>query len=252
MGKQAREESRQLRKGKAAVAAQAGHRSRWPAIAGMVVIVGLLIAIVFTIVKAAGHDSTAQPTASGPVVPPSGADGGALVSGKADAPVKLEIYADYMCPYCGRFERANGAEITRLVSDGTARQYLYPLAFLDQMSDGTRYSTRAANAAATVYDRAPDKLAPFNTALFAHQPAEGSSGLSDAQIADLARQAGVPQAVVETFTKRIFEPWVTSSTQAAFAAGLQGTPTVKINGVPFHGDLYTVGPLTDAITAAAK
>ncbi|RZU54315.1 protein-disulfide isomerase [Krasilnikovia cinnamomea] len=252
MGKQAREQSRQVRKGQAAVAAAQSGRPRWPAIAGLVVVVGLLTAIVFTIVRAATNDSSAQPTASGPVVAPSGAAGGALVSGKADAPVKLEIYADYMCPYCGRFERANGAEIARLVDDGTVRQYQYPLAFLDEMSDGTRYSTRAANAAATVYDQAPDKLAAFDAALYANQPAEGSAGLSDERIAELARQAGVPPPVVESFTRRVFEPWVATSTQAAFASGLQGTPTVKINGEVFEGDLYTVGPLTEAITAAAK
>jgi protein-disulfide isomerase len=218
----------------------------------VVVIVGLLVAIVFTVVKAANNESTARPVASGPVVPPRGAEGGALVTGQAAAPVKLEVYADYMCPYCGRFERANGAEIARLVGDGTARQYLHPLNFLDQSSNGTRYSSRAANAVATVYDRAPDKLLPFNSALFANQPAEGSDGLSDEKIADLARQAGVPQSVTDTFTQGTFEPWVAASTEAAFAAGLQGTPTVKINGQMFQGDLYTAGPLTEAITAAAK
>ncbi|GAB1691819.1 thioredoxin domain-containing protein [Krasilnikovia sp. M28-CT-15] len=252
MGKKQREQSREMRKGRAAVAAAQSGRPRWPAIAGMVVVVGLLIAIVFTIVRAANNGSSAQPTASGPVVAPSGAAGGALVSGKDGAPVKLEVYADYMCPYCGRFERANGAEIARLLGEGTVRQYLYPLAFLDEMSNGTRYSTRAANAAATVYDRAPDQLIAFNSALFAHQPAEGSAGLSDEQIADLARQSGVPSPVVDTFTRHVFEPWVAASTQQAFAAGLQGTPTVKINGTVFEGDLYTVGPLTQAITAAAK
>ncbi|BFU44648.1 DsbA family protein [Krasilnikovia sp. MM14-A1004] len=253
MGKQDQAKSRQQRKGQAAVAAAArGGRPRWPAIAGLVVVVGLLIAIVFTVVRAAHHGSSAQPTASGPVVAPAGAAGGALVSGKADAPVKLEVYADFMCPYCGRFERANGAEIARLVGDGTVRQYFYPLAFLDEMSDGTQYSTRAANAAATVYDGAPDKLLAFNSALFAHQPAEGSKGLSDAQIADLARQSGVPQPVVDNFRKNTFVPWVTASTKEAFDSGLQGTPTVRIDGKPFEGDLYTAGPLTEAITAAAK
>jgi protein-disulfide isomerase len=252
VGKQAREQSREMRKGRAAVAAESGEKARWPRIAGAVIIIGLLLAITFTVVKAANTDSTARPAASGPVVPPQGADGGALVTGQAAAPVKLEVYADYMCPYCGRFERANGAEIARLIGDGTARQYLHPLAFLDQQSNGTRYSSRAANAAATVYDQAPDKLLAFHTALFANQPAEGGDGLSDDKIAELARQAGVPQPVVDTFTKGAFEPWVATSTDAAFAAGLTGTPTVKINGELFTGDLYTVGPLTEAITAAAK
>jgi protein-disulfide isomerase len=212
----------------------------------------LLVAIVFTIVRAAGDDSVAKPAASGPVVAPSGAVDGALVVGQAGAPVKVEVYLDYMCPYCGQFERANGDEIDRLIGDGTARLYLYPLAFLDEMSGETRYSTRAANAAATVYDQAPDKLLPFNNALFAYQPPEGSTGLSDDQIVGLAGLAGVPKAVSDDFDERVFQPWVAASTQAAFDAGLGGTPTVKINGVKFEGDLYSVGPFTHAVTEAAK
>ncbi|MCU7725509.1 DsbA family protein [Actinoplanes sp. KI2] len=252
MGKQVREQSREMRKGRAAVAAESGRKAGWPLIVGATIILVLLVAITIMIVKATKTHSVARPAASGAVVPPQGADGGALVTGQASAPVKLEVYADYMCPYCGRFERANGAEIARLIGDGTTRQYLHPLNFLDAQSNGTRYSSRAANAAATVYDKAPDKLLAFNSALFANQPAEGSDGLSDDKIAQLAGQAGVPQPVIDTFTKGTFEPWVGTWTEAAFAAGLQGTPTVKINGQLFQGDLYTAGPLTQAITAAAK
>ena len=110
------------------------------------------------------------------VVPTTATANGAISVGKANAPVKLEVYLDYMCPFCGRFERANGGELDRLVADGTVQLHLYPLSFLDRLSNGTRYSTRAANAIVTVADRAPDKVLAFNSALFADQPAEGSSG----------------------------------------------------------------------------
>ncbi|GAT69858.1 DSBA oxidoreductase [Planomonospora sphaerica] len=164
--------------------------------------------------------------------------------------MKLEVYLDYMCPFCGRFEQANSTELDRLVAGGTVRLELYPLAFLDRMSSGSQYSTRTANAIATVADRAPGALPAFNTALFAHQPAEGSSGLSDDEIAALARNAGVPQDVADAFTDRLFQPWVETSTAAVFKTGIEGTPTVKINGELFTGDLYTAGPLTAAVTAA--
>jgi protein-disulfide isomerase len=155
-----------------------------------------------------------------------------------------------MCPYCGRFDRANADEIDRMVAAGTVRLEVYPLSFLDKTSNGTRYSTRAANAVATVADRAPDKVLAFTQALFARQPREGSEGLTDAQIADLARSAGVGQDVINTFAARTFEPWIAKFTETAFAGGVTGTPTVKINGTVFKGDLYTAGSLTDAITAA--
>jgi protein-disulfide isomerase len=216
-------------------------------VAGVVVILGLVIAIAVAVINAADRDTGGS---TGALVTPKGATAaGALVIGQAAAPVKLEIYLDYMCPFCGRFEQANSGEIDKLIADGTARLELYPLAFLDDTSQGSRYSTRAANAVVTVADRAPDKVMALNRALFANQPQEGTKGLTDAQIAELAQQAGVPQGVVDVFGDRIFDPWIEKSTTAAFDT-ITGTPTVKINGTVFKGGLYTAGPLTEAVTAA--
>ena len=252
MGKQARYAARGERIAEAAAQRRARQRVRVVASAGGLVIVGLVVAIVVSLVNAAGRDNGADSTAlQKPYTSPTIATAnGALAFGKATAPVKLETYLDYMCPFCGRFERANGGEIDRMVADGTVRIELYPLSFLDRVSNGTRYSTRAANAVATVAHRAPDKVLAFSNALFASQPAEGTSGLSDDEIAKLASGAGVPSETVAQFTEGIFEPWVAASTSAVFETGVTGTPTVKINGTRFSGDLYAVGPLTRAVAAA--
>lgn len=249
MGKQARDLSRKQRQTGQAARQRAARRNRVIAAAGGFVIAGLLIAIVISLVNAAGKGSTAD--TDKPLVTPATATAqGALLVGRPDAPVRVEIFLDYMCPFCGRFERANTAELARLAADGTARLELYPLSFLDHASSGSRYSTRAANAIATVADRSPDRLLAFNAALFTRQPDEGSSGLSDAEIADLAVGAGVPQEVTALFGAATYEPWIAKITDAAFKGGISGTPTVKINGMPFKGDLYTTGPLTEAVTAA--
>ncbi|HET6529720.1 MAG TPA: thioredoxin domain-containing protein, partial [Actinoplanes sp.] len=136
MGKQARTKSRELRKAQAAMAAQRGRR-RPLVVGGVVVILGLVIAIVVAVVNAANRDTGGS---TGALVTPKGATAaGALVIGPAAAPVKLEVYLDYMCPYCGRFDRANADEVARMVAAGTARLEIYPLSFLDKMSNGTRY-----------------------------------------------------------------------------------------------------------------
>jgi protein-disulfide isomerase len=251
VGKQARNTARQQRLARAAAQRRRANRTRLLASGGALIIVGLLVAIAVTVVNAVGGPSRADGNAPTTLVTPTGATAaGAIPIGDPDAPVKLEVYLDYICPFCGRFDRANADEINRLVADGTLRLELYPLSFLDKASGGTRYSTRAANAVATVADRAPDKVLAFTQALFAQQPLEGSQGLANDQIANLARSAGVPQDVINTFANRTFEPWITKLTDTAFASGITGTPTVKINGTVFKGDLYTAGPLTDAITAA--
>jgi protein-disulfide isomerase len=176
---------------------------------------------------------------------------GAIPVGRADAPVTVHIYYDYMCPACGAFEAANSKELDRLVADGTARVELHPIAFLDRLSSGTQYSTRSASAVAVVADAAPDSVWAFHTALYQHQPAEGSEGLTDQEIADVASGAGVPAAVVDRFADGTYQPWVASVTREAFASGVEHTPTIKINGDVFDGDAFTVGPLTRAIESAA-
>jgi protein-disulfide isomerase len=256
MGTQARIRAREQRQAAAVAAARrARNRTRWLAGVGAVVIVGLVVAIVLAVIHVAGKGGT--PSAQGsdgsaaPLVVPAGATtGGAILIGKSSAPVRVEIYLDYMCPYCGRFERANGADLQRLLADGTIRVEMHPLAFLDRASSGSRYSTRAANALVTVADGAPDKILAFNQALYANQPDENTPGLSDDEIAKRALDAGVPQAVVDTFGQLKFQPWVAKFNDLAFKGGITSTPTVKINGTLFEGDLYHAGPFTQAITNA--
>ena len=251
MSKQARLRTQELRQARQAAAARRSGRRRILTLIGALVIAALVAAITVAVVQAAGNERM-LPDASGAVVAPQHlTQTGAIPVGSADARVTVEIYYDYMCPACGAFEKANGGELDQLVADGVARIELRPIAFLDEQSSGTEYSTRSANAFAAVADAAPDRVWDFHTALYEQQPAEGSQGLSDEQIAKIATDAGVPADVVDRFTDDTFRPWVASVTQKAFDSGVQGTPTVKIDGEVFEGNVYAVGPLTKAIKSAA-
>ncbi|GAA0958088.1 hypothetical protein GCM10009558_076520 [Virgisporangium aurantiacum] len=254
MGTRSRTRSRERRLALAAAEGRRRVRRRLLAVGG-VVILGLVVAIVVSVVKAAddaGDDPGATTTSAGPVVvPSSGTAAGAIVTGQANAPVTVAVYLDYLCPYCGRFEKANAAELDRLIAAGTVRLELHPLSFLDRLSAGTRYSTRSANAVATVADAAPDRVLAVNRALYDRQPAEGGPGLTDDEIAAVAAGVGVPSPVTDRFRLRTFEPWVVAATSAAVDDGVSGTPTVRINGKAFTGDLYTAGALTRAVEAAA-
>lgn len=252
MSKQARIRTQEMRKAQEEAVRRQRTRQRIIAVVGAAVVVGLIVAIVVVAVRAANsEDKNGTPAANGDVTAPASAtDDGAIPVGEDAAPVTVDIYYDYMCPACGAFEKANGEELARLVEAGDIQVMLRPISFLDQQSQGTEYSTRTANAIATVADGAPEAVWDFHAALYEAQPEEGSEGLSDDEIADLATEAGVPEKVVDQFEARSFEDWVKSVTDAAFAAGIEGTPTVKINGELYAGDLYTPGALTQAIEAA--
>jgi protein-disulfide isomerase len=202
-------------------------------------------------------DTTAPSTAGSNGGIPVGADGGAGEQ-PADGDVVVSVYFDYMCPYCGQFEDANDAELAALRAAGGVTVEYHPLAFLDSASQGADYSTRAGNAAMVVADQAPAQFSAFHSLLFDNQPEEGTKGLSDDRIADLAREAGVPQDVVDQFTAtvtdqpwRTFAPWLAANNnQMVTDLGRLSTPTVLIDGEKFTGDLYSTGPLTQAIQAA--
>jgi protein-disulfide isomerase len=252
MSKQSRTRTEELRKAQQEAARKEAGRRRLLTVLGGLVIVGLVAAIVVAVVRATSGDD-AEPAASPEeVVQPANVDEWSIPVGDDAAPVTVAIYYDYMCPACGAFETANGDSLDGLVQDGTVRVELRPISFLDEQAGGTRYSTRSGNAIATVADGSPEQVWAFHRALYESQPEEGSDGLSDEEIADIARDAGVPAAVVERFTDGTYEGWVGAATEAAFDSGVTGTPTVLVNGERFEGDLYTPGPFTDAIESAAR
>lgn len=190
--------------------------------------------------------------------------------------VVVTIYYDFMCPYCGQFDAANSADLEELAAqDGVTIDYR-PIAFLDEASKGTNYSSRAANAAAVVADQDPEHFTAFTTALYENQPEEGTTGLSDDEIRDIAVEAGVPAAVADTFTDtvegtfaqgesqteqtgtwRTFAAWVAAATnQMRTDQPGAGTPTVLIDGAKWPGEgedgnaLYVEGQLKAAVDAA--
>ncbi|MFA6575496.1 MAG: thioredoxin domain-containing protein [Nocardioides sp.] len=252
MSKQARIRTQELRKAQEEAARRQAGRRRVIMVLGTLVILGLVVAIILAVVKATGGDDGPTKALDDVATPRNVTSSGAIPVGEEDAPVTVEIYYDYMCPACGAFEAANSAELDRLIEEGVARVELRPISFLDEQSRGTEYSTRAANAMATVADAAPDSAWDFHNALYADQPQEGSEGLTDEQIGEIAADVGVGSDVVDRFEDGTYSSWVASVTELAFSEGVQGTPTVKVDGEEFDGDLYTVGPLTEAIESAAE
>lgn len=266
---QAREQARAMREQQL----KREKRNRLLAISGLVAAVVVLAIVVVLILRPGAAtagiaytgdeditlaDATAPSTANASGGIPVGADGAAGDTAAADD-VVVTVYLDYMCPYCGRFEQANDSELTALRQEGGVTVEYHILAFLDAQSKGTHYSTRAGNAAAIVADKAPEEFAAFSSALFANQPEESTSGLTDDEIAKLATDAGVPSSVADTFTDtvsdtdnwRTFAPWLAANNnQANTDLGGISTPTVLIDGTKFTGDLYNAGPLREAVEAA--
>lgn len=169
--------------------------------------------------------------------------------------VDIRIYLDYFCPACGVFEEANNMQIATWVDSGAAKLEIHPVSILDRASLGSQYSTRAANAAACVANYAPNNFFAYNALLFANQPDESTSGLSNDQLIKLAKTAEAESTdLIETCINEVrFKKWVNAATARAFEGPLPNADITKVEKTPtvlVNGQLYE-GP-TDDPTEFAK
>jgi len=160
--------------------------------------------------------------------------------------VNIVVYIDYQCPYCQQFETTNSTQIGKWVSSGIATVEIHPLAILDNSSKGSKYSTRAANAAACVANFDPNNYLAVNNALFVKQPAESTSGLTDTELKAVVSDAGATGSdVASCIQNQTFATWVAAATKRALAgplpntaeAKVAGTPTIIVNGTKYPGSI---------------
>ena len=159
--------------------------------------------------------------------------------------IDMQLYVDYLCPFCGQFEATNGDYITGMLQNGGATVEIHPIAILDPNSQGTKYSTRAANATACVANYSPNEFYAFHNLLFANQPQEQTPGLTDDQLIALTKQAQVKSAgtIATCIRDQKFKAWVKDATTRVKTDGIPnadvsnftGTPTVIVNGIKYTG-----------------
>jgi protein-disulfide isomerase len=241
----ARRRIEEKRAAEAAARARAERRRRsllGGLVAGLVVLVALVVVIVV--------QTQRTTTSASAATPPNTTGGTEIVVGSASAPVTVDLYEDFQCPNCKAFEAESGSTLAQLIAAGTVQAHYHGMAFLDT-SANDKYSTRALNAAAAVVAAGgPTAFQTFHDLLFAHQPAEGGSGLTDAQLVQYATQAGATGSTVEQAIKKLtYGDWVKTSTDQASKDGVTSTPTVLVAGKKLE-DISAAG-LTAAVSAAS-
>lgn len=230
-------------------------------IVAVLAIAALIGTLIFQSVRPAGPGP--QNMASDGILLTAGEGGGivavetpALAAGEEPTPTEpdesgevanIVVYLDYLCPFCGQFEATNSESIRTMVEEGAATLEVHPIAILTNKSSGTQYSLRAANAAACVAENSPDSFFDFNALMFANQPEEGTSGLTNDEIKAIAEQAGASDlSTIERCIDDVqFKSWVQEATNRALSQpvpnselpAITGTPTVLVNGQQYGGSL---------------
>jgi protein-disulfide isomerase len=191
-------------------------------------------------------------TASKLTVPAGVVDSGTAWS-VGTGPVKVDLYEDFMCPICNNFEKTSGATVKQLVAANKITVQYHTVAILDDSSSGTKYSTRAAGAAAAAATEG--KFIEYHDVLYANQPKEGSTGLTNAKLIDLGKSVGLTDtAFVNAVDQQTYDPWVATVTNQFSQRNFTGTPTIVVNGKVLQGPGQTVPSsdlLTQTVAAAA-
>lgn len=207
-------------------AAAAKSRNPFPIIISVVVVVAVVVVAVLVYFMNRTASEPAQAPAAGVV----NEETGAIAIGDGDQTV--DEYTDFMCPHCGQAWDAYGETTTELVEDGTITYNIHPISILDNSSQGTEYSTRAANAAYCVAEEDGEAAYSFIDLLFRNQPSQSSPGLDDDELIGYAEEVGAAGAA-ECITSREYGDYVAERTQQTpIAEGQQNisTPTVVVNG----------------------
>ena len=220
------------------------------------VVVVVVLAAVITAVILGSQDKQAATTAGGSSLPKNVAAMGAGIVVNPGAPANvptLDLYEDFQCPVCAHFEEIFGLQIVDMVKANQVRLIAHPLSFLD---DNLRNdsSNRSANAAACAVDA--DRFLQYHAATFQGQPTQEGAGYTDAQLKQFAQAAGITGTALTTwdqcYTAKSHNQWVESVQTQSEKDGVNGTPTVKLDGKTINLTGLTQASLADQVKAATK
>lgn len=157
--------------------------------------------------------------------------------------VHVDIYVDYLCPFCKLFEEVQQKTIMNYMENYPVEFEFHPLGMIAE------YSAVTANAAACVASLEPNLWWEANNALYANQPEEsaGARYTKKQSIDYILKTAWKDVPVSDEVTAcvkdtRYYDSIMVASTKALGEplpntnAKLESTPTILIDGVKFEGN----------------
>jgi protein-disulfide isomerase len=229
-------------------------------------IVVLALTLTGVIAPNASPDATADPspapsaaaTPGGPLItlspitaptvltPTELADGHAV--GAADAPVTVEVWADFQCPYCALFTtQVEPLIVTTYVETGQVRLVFRDLAFLGEESRWAAVAARLAEEQGAFW--------PYHDYLFANQQRENGGGFSLDRLQECAGRIGLDMTVFDAGLQIDAARTTFAQIRAEFEAdasrlGISATPSVVVNDALLEAsDWATVKAAVDAALA---
>ncbi len=169
---------------------------------------------------APGAAAPAAPTGPVNITLPSGAP----MIGDANAKVTIVEFADFQCPFCGRFFTDTLPDLkTKYINTGKAKLYYQDFAFLGDESN------LAANAAKCAADQG--QFWQYHDYLFSHQNGENQGAFSAVNLKAFAKTLGLDTSKFGTCVdSNAHAADVTAETNEGKGYGVNSTPTIFIDG----------------------
>ncbi|MCF8568786.1 thioredoxin domain-containing protein [Gordonia sp. HY002] len=201
---------------------------------------------------ASGSDGSTS-TPSGPSVTSNGSF--RVTAAPGQPKVIVTVIEDLGCPACQKFEAIVGPTLDGYADDTEVAIDYKVISFLDRVYPD-HYSSRAANASYCVWHSGDGSLGSaqtwrkFQSTTFGRQPTEGGPGLTDDELAAIAKQSGAPD-VAGCITGGQYANEVSATTdETTDDSEFKGTPTVLVNGKEVT--VTSAADVEDAVDAAKR
>jgi protein-disulfide isomerase len=148
------------------------------------------------------------------------------ILGNTNAPVTLLEYGDFQCPYCG-----SAYPILKRVKErlGPRLRFVFRQFPLGEIHPNAVHAAEASEAAAA--QGGPAAFWAMHDLLFERQ-----RRLDDSSLERYAVEAGVPEGVVrDALAAGTYTDVVRKSFSAGVRSGVNGTPTLFIDGIRYDG-----------------
>jgi protein-disulfide isomerase len=201
--------------------------TRWIVIAMVTLVV--VTGVVFSIFGQNSKESASIAALDGTTLKPAvtstiDAANGSAITFDNGAATTIDVWEDPQCPVCKLFADANGSYLESLVREKKANVRYHVLSFLGDES------VRAANAAFCAAEEG--QFLDFHKAMYAVQsPLENSGFWSNETLVNMGKKIGITSSTFENcVTKGSKVDLVQANYDSMSKFGVQGTPTVFING----------------------
>jgi protein-disulfide isomerase len=181
----------------------------------------------------------------------SGKNGTKIIIGQKDADHTLAIYEDMRCPICAGFEQNVGETVKKDIESGKYKASYTFGTFIDRhpsfSGTGSKNALSALGAALNV---GPDAFMEYKKALFSkenHPPENEDEFADDAYLVEVGQEVDALEGdkeFEEAVKNGTFDAWAMKISSKFEKAGIEGTPTLKLDGTHLKANAQGSPPMT--------